>query len=202
MICDGITLKGDEPCIVYLQKLGTPVFDTNYYDLIQSGFGFDPQSININTIENFPDSNFRKFIEGYMGVQSGGSFSKTDASAMTKQMDCGNKNIKSLKGIEYFTNLADLDFPDNPITDVDLSKNTALTRLECRRCSLSNLDTSNLVNLEHLVCCANNLSKIDISANKKLNSLDCGWNQITDIDVSNQPLFRRIRGRVHKNTCD
>ena len=144
----------------------------------------DPQSININTSVNFPDTNFRTFIEGYMGVGKNGAFSMNDTAKMTKSMDCSNKNISSLKGIEYFTNLTVLDFHDNQITDVDLSKNTALTKVECRRCTLRNLDTSKLVNLEILLCCANNLSKIDVSSSQKLKSIDCGWNQIASIDLS------------------
>ena len=72
-----------------------------------------------------------------MGVQSGGSFSKTDAAAMTKVMDCKNQGITSLKGIEYFTGLTNLCIDYNSVNTVNLSENVNLTTLECRQCNLS-----------------------------------------------------------------
>ena len=75
-----------------------------------------PTKDNINTPENFPDNNFRTFIEGYMGVGKNGAFSMNDAAKMTKAMDCSNQDIKSLQGIEYFTGLTNLCFNNNPIS--------------------------------------------------------------------------------------
>ena len=79
--------------------------------------------------ENFPDENFR----AYFWVQSYGADGIiTDAEIKNVTIiKVNNRAIKSLKGIEFFTSLTSLSCRKNQLTSLDVSKNTALTQLEC-----------------------------------------------------------------------
>jgi hypothetical protein len=78
-------------------------------------------------------------------------------------MDVNNKSISSLKGIEYFTNLATLDCGNNRITSLDLSKNKILTKLHCQNNKLTSLKVySNSLN--EIDCSGNNISGSNMDA--------------------------------------
>ena len=61
-------------------------------------------------------------------------------------------NIRSLKGIEYFTALTELWCFDNQFTSLDVSKNTALKGLYCNSNQFTSLDVSKNSALEYLKC--------------------------------------------------
>ncbi|MDE7373795.1 MAG: hypothetical protein K2M86_00460, partial [Odoribacter sp.] len=63
--------------------------------------------------------------------------------------------LTSLRGIEYFTKLTELQCNSNSLKTLDLSKNTELT---------------------HLSCEVNQLTTLDVSKNTKLTTLDCNNN--------------------------
>ena len=142
-------------------------------------------AVNINTSENFPDPNFRKYIEGYMGIASGGVFSENDALKATNTINCENKKISSIKGIEFFKNIKELDINNNPLSNIDLSHNLNLEILRCYNCQLKKLDVSMLSKLKILQCPSNNIDRLDISKNTNLYLLDAGWNNnFTSVDLS------------------
>ena len=65
-----------------------------------------------------------------------------------------------------------------------MSKNTALTKLNCSSNQLTSLDVSGCTALTELSCGINQLTSLDVSKNTSLTKLDCGWNQLTSLDVS------------------
>ena len=71
-----------------------------------------------------------------------------------------------------------------PLKSLDVSKNAALTFLECLLCQLTELDVSKNIKLEYLGLEANRLTSLDVSKNTALKSLACGVNRLTNIDVS------------------
>lgn len=99
---------------------------------------------------NFPDDEFRRCL------LSRGIFSEQDVKK-TKKLWVNNENITSIKGIEYFTALEELDCSYNQLTSLDVSKNTALT---------------------YLYCSGNQLTSLDLSGNSSLKTLDADHNQI------------------------
>ena len=105
---------------------------------------------------NFPDDNFRNFLlEQDYGKD--GTLTEAEIRNITV-MDVSEKDIKSLKGIEYFTALDSLDCSVNELTSLDVSKNTALTNLNCRSNKLTALDVSKNTALNVLTCCGNQIS--------------------------------------------
>ena len=105
---------------------------------------------------NFPDDNFWNYLlEQDYGKD--GVLTEAEIRNITV-MDVSEKDIKSLKGIEYFTALDSLDCSVNELTSLDVSKNTALTNLNCRSNKLTALDVSKNTALNVLTCCGNQIS--------------------------------------------
>ena len=71
------------------------------------------------------------------------------------------------------------------MTSLDVSKNTALTGLNCGHNQLTALDVSKNTALTGLNCGYNQLTALDVSKNTALTDLDCDKNQLTSLDVSN-----------------
>ena len=71
------------------------------------------------------------------------------------------------------------------LTALDVSRNTALTRLMCDINQLTTLDVSKNTSLETLECNHNQLTALDVSKNAALTKLECDYNQITSLDFSN-----------------
>ena len=62
---------------------------------------------------------------------------------------------------------------NNNLTELDVSKNTKLTRLYCSDNNLTKLDVSQNTELTTLNCSDNQLTKLDVSSNESLKTLNC-----------------------------
>ena len=131
----------------------------------------------------FPDANFRQFVSAY-DIDLDGKLSSDEIAAVTT-MDCSNKQISSLQGIECFTALKTLKCFENQLTELDLSANTALTYLDCRSNGLVKLNVTQNTALTTLDCDYNQLTTLDVSANVALKALYCTNNQLTELNVKN-----------------
>ncbi|MBR3434969.1 MAG: hypothetical protein IKG88_03665, partial [Bacteroidales bacterium] len=133
--------------------------------------------------QNFPDTNFRNWVKA-QSYGSDGILTKAEIAAVTG-IDVSYESISSLKGIEYFTALKELECYNNQLTSLDVSNNTALTTLGCDGNKLTELDVSNNAALTYLYCNDNQLTSLDVSKNTALDALRCSNNQLTSLDVSN-----------------
>ena len=147
--------------------------------------------VQINST-NFPDENFRAIVAGTdIDKDADGYLSDEEIAAVTK-LDVSEKNIASLKGIEFFTALTELDCYGNQLTSLDVSKNTALEVLECSTNQLTSLDVSKNTALEVLDCENNQLTSLDVSKNTALIGLYCPGNQLTSLDVSKNTALQLL----------
>ena len=96
--------------------------------------------IDINS-SNFPDLEFRNFVEYYYDVDEDGLLSYNERANVV-MIDVYDSNIGSLEGIEYFFNLTDLYAQANNITSVDLSENSKLRIVSIYDNPLSSIDVS------------------------------------------------------------
>ena len=92
--------------------------------------------------------------------------------------------LTSLRGIEYFESLTDLNCIYNQLTSLDVSRNTMLMFLDCFSNQLTSLDVSANTELTDLYCDSNELTSLDVSTNTKLEYLYCTNNQLTSLDIS------------------
>lgn len=99
-------------------------------------------------------------------------------------LDLQNKNITSLAGIEYFTDLEFLDCTGNQLTTLDVTKLTSLMYLVCNDNQLTALDVTGLTSLKNLFCSDNQLTTLDVTGLTSLTDLECNGNQLVSLDVS------------------
>ncbi len=91
-----------------------------------------------------------------------------------------------MQGIEYFSNLRELNCCNNNLSSLDVSSNTVLKTLYCdNNNNLSSLDVSSNTALKTLYCSVNNLSSLDVSHNAVLETLYCANNNLGSLDVTN-----------------
>ena len=132
---------------------------------------------------HFPDKAFRECVKEYFDDDGDGYLSSAEIED-NFVLNCNRSGVKDLTGIEYLTNLRDLDVEETDLTEMDLSKNTKLEELYCRENKLTKLDVSKNTKLIKLFCGENNLTKLDVSNNTKLILLCCEKNKLTKLDVS------------------
>lgn len=171
--------------------------------------------------KNFPDSNFREFIKTVIDTDKNGTLSD-DEIANVSQIDVSNQEIVSLVGVEYFTNLSDLNCHDNQMTSLDVSMCTELRKISVQNNMLTTLDVSNQINLISLDCSCNpltslnvngcaaltvlsclggKLSSLDIGGCTELSSLSCGNNQLTTLDIRKNPKLKDLRCYANELTA-
>ena len=131
--------------------------------------------VEVNEV-NFPDASFRRWIQG----QSYGSdLMLTDEEiALVKSINVMDKSITSLKGIEFFTALTELQCQHNRLTSLDVSKNTALTSLYTPDNQLTSLNVTGCTALTALTCTGNRLASLNVTGCTALKTLNCYSNQI------------------------
>ena len=97
-------------------------------------------SIDNNTIitSKFTDPNFKTQVYSLIGKSSSDPILYSDVKNITT-LSLNMLNISNLSGIEYFTGLITLGCFGNQLTTLDLSKNTALTYLNCSYNNLTSL---------------------------------------------------------------
>ena len=114
-------------------------------------------------------------------------------------LDLQNKNITSLAGIEYFTDLEVLYCSGNQLTTLDVTKLTNLTGLICAGNQLTTLDVTGLTSLMILVCNDNQLTALDVTGLTSLTDLYCG----NQTDAAGEPqTLTLILTSAQKDTWD
>ena len=131
---------------------------------------------------HFPDKAFRSEVQQY-DTNNNGTLSQQELTAVTT-INVAGCDIKSAKGIEYFTALEWLYLGGNQLSSVDLSHNTKLTQLYLDSNQLSSLDVSHNTALEWLYLSGNQLSSMDLSHNTALTYLWLYDNQLSSVDLS------------------
>ncbi|CAH9059147.1 hypothetical protein PSECIP111951_02015 [Pseudoalteromonas holothuriae] len=100
------------------------------------------------------------------------------------ELDCYDKNINSVVGLEHMVNLKVLNLYGNNLTTIDIRRNIHLESLNLGYNQLSQIDLSQNTKLNSLSLKNNKLSEIDVTNNILLKDLNLGGNQISEIDIS------------------
>ena len=136
---------------------------------------------------NFPDANFRNNL---LGTSYGfdGVITEKEISDI-KEIAANNEHIRSLRGIEFFTNLEILSCSENEIEELDVSKNPLLTKLGINKNKLKSLNLSNNAVLKSLSCSENEIEELDVSKNPLLTELYIDKNKLKSLDLSNNTVL-------------
>ncbi|MBQ7168280.1 MAG: hypothetical protein IJR63_00075 [Synergistaceae bacterium] len=155
--------------------------------------------------ENFPDDVFRNILLQIDSADFDRDGWLNDGEiAKFKALPLAGYGIKSLKGIEYFTELEGLDCSDNELTVLDLSRNTSLTYIVCASNDLTALDFSHNTALTELYCYRNSLAELDLRMCKSLIEVNCenitslrelnvsGLTSLVSLDCNGCPLMTSL----------
>ena len=146
-------------------------------------------SLPINE-KNFPDPNFRKYIKTYKA--GGRDVLTVEEQRKVETIEVEGRNISSLKGIEAFPNLTELDCGNNSIQKLDLRQNPKLKTLKCNKNQLTKLDLSKNPDIDYLNCSENQLKQLDVSNLKDLVMLNCSHNDLEQLDVRNSKFLETL----------
>ncbi|MEM9338877.1 MAG: hypothetical protein AAGA66_09130 [Bacteroidota bacterium] len=136
---------------------------------------------------DFPDTHLKsKLLDlGNVDTNNDGQIDQQEAAAVIS-LNLRKSNISDLTGIEYFTNLTEIDLSWNKLTSADFSSNTALTRLMLgSNENLVNLNISNNLQLTNLLFYDSSLPQLDLTNHTKLSQLIMPRSNFTAIDLSN-----------------
>ena len=143
---------------------------------------FSSNYVAIINETNFPDANFRDYLMGYAGY-SNGYITSSDVASRTSFLYMNDRSIGDLTGIQYFTNLEQLDCSNNYIgSTLDLSQLTKLTYLHCEKNWIYTLKLP--ASIETLVCSDNRISSLNLTPLTNLKSLDCSNNYFSSLQVN------------------
>ena len=211
IIRDGFNYKAVNP--------GTVIFT------VTATNGNKKTSIKINVVKkvagiainekNFPDKAFREYISSSeINLDNNNELSR-DEIEKAVSFNLRDKNIKSLKGMEFFYNLRYMYASGNQLTELDISKNQNLRTVQvdesdiktidisrnymldsfsCDVCGLENLviGRNNRVNLKSLSCEKNCLKNLDLSNVPELESISCRYNYLKNVDISKNKKLNYI----------
>ncbi len=133
----------------------------------------------------FPDANFRSYIAATFDIDADGVLSSEEI-AVVISINVTGKWISDLSGIEYFTELTELDLTTNNLTSIDISALSKLTILNVRNNTyLETLNLSGNLALEQLnISDCTSLRSLDLSNNINLSYLEANRCALTSLDLS------------------
>ena len=144
---------------------------------------------------HFPDANFRKFIKDRFDTDGNGSLSQSEMDAVDGVGFGYGYDIKSFKGIEYFSELWFLTIEDKSLESLDVSKNTKLEEISLRNCQITNLVlNSDLDGLGYFD--GSQISNVDVT-NLKLTKLWCDGNLVPSLMSIQTLRYIKLYNDVH-----
>ncbi len=152
-----------------------------------------------------PDANFRDFLTvTYPTYMDGDSLICDSAALETGSLQCFNRSIANLAGIECFINLTYLNCASNQMTSLpDISAMTSLQKLDCGNNQLTTLpDLSPNIALSILYCSSNQLETLpDLSSNTALKVIFCQSNQLATLpDLSSNTGLEELLANYNQLT--
>lgn len=146
---------------------------------------------------NIPDVNFKAYLVGNTAINTNGDseIQCAEATSYSGIINCSYQSVSDLTGIEAFINITELYVQYNSITNLNVSTNTALVRLNCsHNNSLTNLDVFGATALQYLWCeSSNSLTTLDVSGATALRHLYCYDGALTSINISDATALETLK---------
>lgn len=95
--------------------------------------------VNVKDPILFSDNKFKASLVDKFDTDGDGAVSKEEAAA-AKSIDCSDLSITSLSGLEFFTNLEELNCSKNEIKSIDLTSLSKLKKLDCSDNLIATID--------------------------------------------------------------
>lgn len=133
-----------------------------------------------------PDEAFRNWLvdNGYAEKVRGKKMRATAKGCAATSLECYNKGIHSLEGIELFPQLEQITCSDNPITKLKLNVLHSLQKLYCLNVPLEEIDLGNCRQLTNIQLSHTQLKSLDLEPFTELKELFCIFSPLDSIDLS------------------
>ena len=142
-------------------------------------------------IVNIPDANFKAKLIA-LGVDTSGDGEIQNSEALVvNSLNVSSSYISSLEGIQSFTNLYNLECPNNQLNFLNVNGLNNLQYLICYNNNMYSLETYGTY-LTFLSCGNNNLTSLELFATPHLSELYCQTNQLTSLDLSLVPFLNGL----------
>ena len=137
-----------------------------------------------NALVNTPciDTNGDNAVDSDADLNNDGEIDQAEALLVT-YLSVNYASINSLSGVEYFSNLVNLNCYNNNLTNLNVSSLSHLEGLNCDSNQLTSLNISNLNELQYLSCNFNQLTNINFENHPSLTNVWCGNNLFTDLNI-------------------
>lgn len=113
-----------------------------------------------------------------------GKVSMQEAKAV-KEIDVMENGVRSLKGVEYFSELVFLDVTLCPIETIDLSKNSKIETLRCAGSKVSSLDLTKCPVIKYIYCDGiKNLRSLEVAGCRHLWYIHAYRTSISHLNLS------------------
>jgi len=133
----------------------------------------------------FDDINFYTCITKSLSKSVTTNLTDSQLAGISK-LNCSDKSIKSIKGLEKLTGLTELNLSSNQIAGVvDLSSNPSLVKLNLSLNEISEVNVNGNTKLTNLNVSNNQLSSLSLFNNSLLTNLNVSNNKLTQLNVNN-----------------
>ncbi|MCX6180661.1 MAG: T9SS type A sorting domain-containing protein [Bacteroidetes bacterium] len=129
---------------------------------------------------NIPDTKLKNVLLNDLSINTNqnGDIEMSEASTVVSLLSLSGRSIKSIEGLQFFTNLQKLVISNNSITSINLT---------------------NFKSLQELRCANNGLTSLTIGLfTPNLNYIDCSNNSLTTLDLSNANVLRYLEAKNNK----
>lgn len=167
--------------------------------------------INYAQIINIPDADFKAILlaanaqtnfniakdlagnPATIDVNNDGEIQVSEALQISYISTVGlGNNVSSILGIEYFTNLTEIQIIQSIITNVDLSANINLTKVTLSNNNLTTIDLLNNNNINYLELSDTQITSLNLSNLAQLQFLGIYNLPITQLDFSYFPILQQV----------
>lgn len=161
------------------------------------------------------DESFRSYCSQKFDLDRNGYFSLYEILKAENIDIIGYHEIKSLDGIEIFTELKSLRCHNHDLESLNISKNIKLESFSCdgqeklksldlskniklkslwlTSIPISSIDLTNNLNIKTIHICGTNINEIDLSKNTKLEFLEVYMNKLETLDITHNPNLHFLR---------
>ncbi len=189
--------------------------DEGFYCCRMTNFKFPDLTLTTNQVKvGAVQEYYQEDVEALKAIRDNAS-----ANSNLKSLWRDESQIVSWFGVVWSYTLPhrviQLSVGNMELTQLDVSKLTALTQLSCYSNKLKSINITGLSNLQNFSCNNNLLSSIDVSTNRNLQGLDCSSNLIPfselpytlpagygSINYSNQKPFSEEKSLTLGQTID
>lgn len=171
-------------------------------------------SLNAQII-NFNDTNFKQKLldaspfEGTAKDINGNNIEvdinnddeiEVSEALLVYRLQVNGSSIADMTGLEFFTNLIELQCIFNQLVSLDLSSLTNLEELRCNDNDLIALNINGLSMLKVLNCAGNTIANLNISASSNLEEIWCSSNNLSSLDVTGFSSLTELFADVNQLT--